>query len=108
MNVMHSWEIDPCRISSARQVGELMEAKRKEERLLQEERDRKRRIEKVTLELNEQTKMQNEILKTQLAEAQKANELLVKQAHDSAQDAKRALIVGIISLLVTLLSLLLR
>ena len=105
---MYSWEIDTYRINSAQQVGELFEAKRKEERIRQEEIDRKRRIEKVTVELNEETKKQNEILKTQLAEAQKANELLVKQAHDSAQDAKRALIVGIISLLVTLLSLLLR
>ena len=44
----------------------------------------------------------------QLAEAQKANELLVKHAADSARDAKRALIVTIISLLGTALSLVMR
>ena len=104
---MHSWEIDTYRINSAQQVGELFEAKRKEERILQEERDRKRRIEKVTIELNEQTKKQNEILKTQLSEAQKANELLVKQAADSARLARISLFVAIVSAIGTILSLVL-
>lgn len=107
MNVMHSWEIDPCSISSARQVGELMDAKRKEERIRQEEIDRKRRIEKVTVELNEETKKQNEILKTQLAEMKTANDLLVKQAADSAKLARISLFVAIVSAIGTILSLVL-
>jgi Flp pilus assembly protein TadB len=107
MNVMHSWEIDPCSISSARQVGELMDAKRKEERIQQEEIDRKRRIEKATVELNEETKKQNEILKTQLAEMKTANDLLVKQAADSAKLARISLLVAIVSAIGTVLSLVL-
>ena len=107
MSVMHSWEIDTYRINSAQQVGELFEAKRKEERIRQEEIDRKRRIEKVTIELNEQTKKQNEILKTQLSEAQKANELLVKHAADSATLARISLLVAIVSAIGTILSLVL-
>ena len=104
---MHNWEIDPCRISSARQVGELMDAKRKEERIRQEEIDRKRRIEKVTVELNEETKKQNEILKTQLAEMKTANDLLVKQAADSEKLARISLLVAIVSAISTVLSLVL-
>ena len=104
---MHSLEIDPCRISSARQVGELMDAKRKEERIRQEEIDRKRRIEKVTVELNEETKKQNEMLKTQLAEMKTANDLLVKQAADSTKLAIISLLVAIVSAIGTILSLVL-
>ena len=104
---MHSWEIDSCSISSARQVGELMDAKRKEERIRQEEIDRKRRIEKVTMELNEETKKQNEILKTQLAEMKTANDQLVKQATDSAKLARISLFVAIVSAIGTILSLVL-
>ena len=107
MSVMHSWEIDTYRINSAKQVGELFEAKRKEERIRQEEIDRKRRIEKVTVELNEETKKQNEILKTQLAEMKTANDLLVKQAADSAKFAKISLVVAIVSAIGTVLSLVL-
>lgn len=92
-------------IHSARQFAEIEEENRALEHAARIENDCKRKVGEATIELNERTKQQNEILKAQLAEAQKANELLVKQAADSARDAKRALIVAIISLLVAVLSL---
>lgn len=95
-------------IWSARQLAEVEESNRTFERAERAENMHKRRVGEATIELNEQTKQQNEILKAQLAEAQKANELLVKHAADSARDAKRALIVTIISLLVAALSLVMR
>lgn len=95
-------------IWSARQLAEVEESNQAFERAIRAENERKRRVGEATIELNERTKQQNEILKAQLAEAQKANELLVRQATDSARDAKRALIVAIISLLVAALSLVMR
>ena len=95
-------------IWSARQLAEVEESNRTFERAARAENMRKRRVGEATIELNERTKQQNEILKAQLAEAQKANELLVRQAVYSARDAKRALIVAIISLLVAALSLVMR
>ena len=95
-------------VCSARQLAEVEESNREFERAARAENMRKRRVGEATIELNEQTKQQNEILKAQLAEAQKANELLVRHAADSARDAKRALIVAIISLLVAALSLVMR
>ena len=65
---------------------------------------RKRRVGEATIELNEQTKQQNEILKAQLAEAQKANELLVKQATDSARAAQISQWIAIVSLIVSIAS----
>ena len=95
-------------IWSARQLAEVEESNRTFERAARAENMRKRRVGEATIELNERTKQQNEILKAQLAEAQKANELLVRHAANSARDAKRALIVAIISLLVAALSLVMR
>ena len=95
-------------IWSARQLAEVEESNRASERAARAENMRKRRVGEATIELNEWTKQQNEILKAQLAEVQKANKLLVKQAHDSTRDAKRALIVAVISLLVAILSLVMR
>ena len=95
-------------IWSARQLAEVEESNRAFERAARAENMRKRRVGEATIELNERTKQQNEILKAQLAEVQKANKLLVKQAHDSTRDAKRALIVAVISLLVAILSLVMR
>jgi len=95
-------------IWSARQLAEVEESNRAFERVVRAENERKRRVGEATIELNERTKQQNEILKAQLAEVQKANKLLVKQAHDSTRDAKRALIVAVISLLVAILSLVMR
>ena len=95
-------------IWSARQLAEVEESNRASERAARAENMRKRRVGEATIELNERTKQQNEILKAQLAEVQKANKLLVKQAHDSTRDAKRALIVAVISLLVAILSLVMR
>lgn len=95
-------------ICSARKLAEVEESNRAFERAIRAENERKRRVGEATIELNERTKQQNEILKAQLAEVQKANKLLVKQAHDSTRDAKRALIVAVISLLVAILSLVMR
>lgn len=95
-------------VSSARQLAEIEDYRRAQENAVRAESERKRRVGEATIELNERTRQQNEILKAQLVEAQKANELLVKQAADSARDAKRALIVAIISLLVAALSLAMR
>ena len=95
-------------ICSARQLAEVEESNLAFERAIRAENERKRRVGEATIELNERTKQQNEILKAQLAEVQKANKLLVKQAHDSTRDAKRALIVAAISLLVAILSLVMR
>ncbi len=95
-------------IWSVRQLAEVEESNRAFERVVRAENERKRRVGEATIELNERTKQQNEILKAQLAEVQKANKLLVKQAHDSTRDAKRALIVAVISLLVAILSLVMR
>ena len=95
-------------ICSARQLAEVEESHREFEHAARAENERKRNVGEATIELNERTKQQNEILKAQLAEVQKANKLLVKQAHDSTRDAKRALIVAVISLLVAILSLVMR
>lgn len=95
-------------VSSARQLAEIEDYRRAQENAVRAESERKRRVGEATIELNERTRQQNEILKAQLVEAQKANELLVKQAADSARDARRALIVAIISLLVAALSLVMR
>ena len=95
-------------IWSARQLAKVEESNRAFERAARAENERKGRVGEATIELNERTKQQNEILKAQLAEAQKANELLVRHAADSARDAKHALIVAIISLLVAALSLVMR
>lgn len=95
-------------VSSARQLAEIEDYRRAQENVVRAESERKRRVGEATIELNERTRQQNEILKAQLVEAQKANELLVKQAADSARDAKRALIVAITSLLVAALSLAMR
>ena len=94
--------------SSARQLAEFEDYRRAQENAVRAENERNRKVGDATIELNEQTKRQNEILKAQLAEAQKANELLVKQAADSARFARVSLIVAVISLLATILSLVLR
>lgn len=101
---MNSWEIDPYRIHSAHQAGELMEAKRKRESAEQEERDQRRRMEQATIAMTEEAKMQNELLNAQLVEAQKANEFLVKQATDSARSAKVSQWIAIASLAVAVIS----
>ncbi len=94
--------------ASAHQFAKIEESNREFERAVRAENERKRKVGDATIELNEQTKRQNEILKAQLAEAQKANELLVKQAADSARFARVSLIVAVVSLLATILSLVLR
>ena len=91
-------------IWSARQLAEVEESNRASERAARAENMRKRRVGAATLELNERTKQQNEILKAQLAEAQKANELLVKQATDSARAAQISQWIAIVSLIVSVVS----
>ena len=95
-------------VSSARQLAEYEDIRRVQENDIRAANERKLKVGEATIELNEQTKRQNEILKAQLAEAQKANELLVKQAADSARFARVSLIVAVISLLAMILSLVLR
>ena len=95
-------------VSSARQLAEYEDNRRALENAIRVANERNRKVGDATIELNEQTKRQNEILKAQLAEAQKANELLVKQAADSARFARVSLIVAVISVLATILSLVLR
>jgi len=95
-------------VSSARQLAEYEDIRRAQENAIRAANERNRKVGDATIELNEQTKRQNEILKAQLAEAHKANELLVKQAADSARFARVSLIVAVISLLATILSLVLR
>ena len=95
-------------VSSARQLAKFEDYRRAQENDIRATNERNRKVDDATIELNEQTKRQNEILKAQLAEAQKANELLVKQAADSARFARVSLIVAVISLLATILSLVLR
>lgn len=95
-------------VSSARQLAEYEDIRRAQENAIRVANERNRKVGDATIELNEQTKRQNEIRKAQLAEAQKANELLVKQAADSARFARVSLIVAVISLLATILSLVLR
>ena len=91
-------------ICSARQLAEVEESNRAFERVVRAENERKRRVGEATIELNERTKQQNEILKAQLAEAQKANELLVKQATDSARAAQISQWIAIVSLIVSIAS----
>ena len=91
-------------IWSARQLAEVEESNRAFERAIRAENERKRRVGEATIELNERTKQQNEILKAQLAEAQKANELLVKQATDSARAAQISQWIAIVSLIVSIAS----
>ena len=92
-------------ICSAKQLAGIDEANRAIERAAQAESERKRKFGEATIELNEQAKRQNEILKAQLVEAQKANELLVRQAKDSAKSARVSLWIAIASLIVTVASL---
>ena len=91
-------------IWSARQLAEVEESNRTFERAERAENMRKRRVGEATIELNERTKQQNEIVKAQLAEAQKANELLVKQATDSARTARISQWIAIVSLIVSIAS----
>ena len=91
-------------IWSARQLAEVEESNRASERAARAENMRKRRVGEATIELNERTKQQNDILKAQLAEAQKANELLVKQATDSARAAQISQWIAIVSLIVSVVS----
>ena len=100
--------ISLTQITSARQMADYEKSCRVREQAIRAENERKRKIGDVTIELNEQTKKQNEILKAQLAEAQKANELLVKQARDSTRFARISLIVAIVSAIGTVLSLVIR
>ena len=95
-------------VASARQLTKYEDNRRAQENDIRATNERNRKVGDATIELNEQTKRQNEILKAQLAEAQKANELLVKQAADSARFARVSLIVAVISLLATILTLVLR
>lgn len=60
-------------IFSAKQLARTDKMCRALERAAQAENERKRKVGEATIELNEQTKKQNEILKAQLVEAQKAN-----------------------------------
>lgn len=91
-------------ICSARKLAEVEESNRAFERATRAENERKRRVGEATIELNERTKQQIEILKAQLAEAQKANELLVKQAEDSARTARISQWIAIVSLIVSVAS----
>ena len=91
-------------ICSARQLAEVEESNRTFERAIRAENERKRRVGEATIELHKRTIEQNEILKAQLAEAQKANELLVRQATDSARAAQISQWIAIISLIVSVAS----
>ena len=91
-------------IFSAKQLARTDEMCRALERAAQAENERKRKVGEATIELNEQTKKQKEILKAQLVEAQKAHELLVKQAEDSAKSARVSLWIAIASLVATVVS----
>ena len=91
-------------ICSARQLAEVEESHREFEHAARAENERKRNVGEATIELNERAKQQSEILKAQLAEAQKANELLVKQATDSARAAQISQWIAIVSLIVSIAS----
>ena len=91
-------------ICSAKVFSEIEASHRARELAVQVENDRKRKVGEATIELNEQTKKQNEILKAQLVETQKANELLVKQAVDSAMSARVSRWIAIASLVATVAS----
>ena len=91
-------------ICSARQLAEVEESNREFEHAARAENERKRNVGEATIELNERAKQQSEILKAQLAEAQKANELLVKHAADSARTARISQWIAIVSLIVSVVS----
>jgi len=93
-------------ICSAKQLARIDEANRVQERAVHAENERRRKVGEATIELNEQTKKQIEILERQLAEDQKVNYLLVKQAADSAKSARISRWIAIVSLVVTIVSLL--
>ncbi len=97
-----------AQITSARQMADYEKSCRVREQAIRAENERKRKVDDATIELNEYTKKQNEILKAQLAETQKANELLVTQAKDSARLARISLVVAIVSAIGTVLSLVIR
>ncbi len=91
-------------ICSARQLAEIEKNHRSLEHAMQTENARRRKVGKVTIELNEQAKKQSEILKAQLAAAQKANELLLKQAADSAKTALISQWIATVSLVASVAS----
>lgn len=91
-------------IHSARQLAEIEESNLAIERAARDEAERRRKVGAATIELNERTKQQNEILKAQLIEVQKANELLVKQAADSARSARTSQWIAIVTLIVSVIS----
>ena len=93
--------------SSAYQLAKIQECNRRLENDIYEKNLRRKKVEDAPIEFNEETKTQNEILKTQLAEMKIANDLLVKQAADSAKLARISLLVAIVSAIGTILSLVL-
>ena len=69
-----------------------------------DEKERRRKADEATPMLLMETVLQNRILKTQLDEARKSNELLVKQATDSNKSAHRSYVTSIISIVLAIIS----
>lgn len=72
---------------------------------LRAKEERTRKAEEATIELNGETKKQNEYLKAQLDEAQKANALLAQQLRAQASAGLKARVIAISSLIVAIGSL---
>ena len=90
--------MDLSMISSAHQYSE---AKKVEE----VEKAQRRRVDEATIALSERAKTQIAVLKEQLAEAQKTNELLTQQASEAKQFAEKADRRSITSIIIAILSL---
>lgn len=91
-------------ISSARQFADYETKRLIAERMEHEEKERRRKADEATQMLLMETERQNQILKVQLDEVRKSNELLVKQANDSNKSAHRSSVTSIISLVVAIIS----
>ena len=74
-------------------------------RVLHAKEERTRKAEEATIELNGETKKQNEYLKAQLNEAQKSNALLTQQLNAQVSAGLKARVIAGASLLVAIGSL---
>ena len=89
--------MDITKISSARQAYEAEKAE-KAELARQHARDA------ATLDLGKQAKSQTVMLRAQLSESQKTNELLVQQATDAVLDARKSRNIAWLSVVISILA----
>lgn len=97
--------MESVRASTAYEFSRMESERKIAEDLMRRAAERKRKVEDATIELNEETKRQNDYLKAQLKEAQKSNDLLAQQINVQIGAGKRARRIAVVSVLVAFISL---